>query len=126
LPSGLRDAGAVADQLGQGLVHAGGGGGNIRAYTGDPRKLEKSLYRAVLSVLPVEHRENHVNGPMKGAICLKDQKPLSPYGGNGGRAVVLTTAPLPCGKQAVVLAPVKDPFSLTGNAHGENIVFFRI
>ena len=122
LPRRLGDARLICHQLGQALIHGHGRRGNVRADIGDARHLQQSLHGAVLPVLPVKHREHHVDALPHHAVALKAQKPLPPDGRNGRPAVFGAASPFTGDQLGIVLAAVEYPVPLLRDAHGEQII----
>ncbi len=98
----------------------------MRPHIGDPRHLQQALHGAVLAVLPVKHREHHVDGAGGHSISLEAQKPLSPGGRDHRRASPRAGAPGLGRKLGIVLAGKVNPLTLPGNAHGIDIIFFLV
>ena len=93
---------------------------------GNPGKLQQPLYGAVLAVFPVQYRENHVNLLAHHRVAFKDQQALTPYRGDGRRAVVGVVLPGLPGQGVVVRAGVINPLALPGDAHGDDVIFFLV
>ena len=72
-PIRLGDPRLAGHQLGQGFVHGHGGGSNLGPHIGNAGKLQKALNGAILSVLTVEHREDHINPFPDHAVALEAQ-----------------------------------------------------
>ena len=98
----------------------------MRAYIGNARQLQQALDGAVFSVFAVEHRKHHIDLLPDHAVSLKGQQALAPDGRDGRLTVVGVGQPAPAGQVGIVLAAVKDPLPLLGNAHGKYIVLALI
>ena len=122
LPGRLGDARLICHQLGQALIHGHGRRGNVRADVGNARHLQQSLHGAVLPVLPVKHREYHVDALPHHAVALEAQKPLPPDGRNGRPAVIWAASPFAGDQLGIVLAAVENPVPFLRDAHREQII----
>ena len=96
------------------------------ADVGNPRHLQQTLHGPVLAVFAVEHREHHVNGGGCHGIAGKAQQALPPDGRNNCRTAVRVCDPGFGGQHGVIRAAKVKPLSISGDAHGQNMVFFLV
>ncbi len=98
----------------------------MRTYIGNACKLQQSLHGAILAVFTVEHREHDINMLPHHTVTLKAQQPLSTDRRDSRTAILGTVLPGAVGEHGIIPAAKEDPVTLLGDAHRENIVFFRI
>jgi len=98
----------------------------VAAHVGDASQLQQALDGAVLAVLPVEHGKDHVDPLPDHVVPLEGEQALAPDGGDGGGAVGGVIPPGAGGQLGPVRAPKEDPVALLGDAHGVDMVFFRV
>ena len=111
--------------MGDGLIHAHGGGQGVAAHIGDAGELEQPLDGAVLPVFAVEGREDHVQGDHLGAgVAQSHQAVDRGVGGQKGRGDRPT---LPgAGGKVLHRAGVQQPFPRFGDAHHGDVVLLRV
>ena len=95
-------------------------------HIGDSRHLQQTLHGTVLAVLPMKHREHHVDGMGNHPVPLETHQPLSPGRRNHRRAGPGAGTPGFGRKHGVILAGKIDPLALPGDAHGIDLIFFLI
>ena len=96
------------------------------ANIGNTCQLQQTLHGAVLAVFAVQNREHNIDLLAAHTAFIKDQQTVSPHGRDHCGTIIRAVFPSATGQQAIVIAAEEDPLTLTGNAHGEDLIFLCI
>jgi hypothetical protein len=98
----------------------------MRAYIGNARDLQQALHSTVLTVLTVEHRENHIDGPAEQAVPGKAQQAVATDGRNGHGTIISAALPGTARQLAIVLRSKEEPLSLLGDTNRKDLILLRV